>query len=106
LVFVRGRADVLLPYLQVTDPSPFTVPLVRDQVQVLPFSVADRKWLRRAERLDLPVRVTAAQFGVGGDGQLPGLGSGLFPLPSVVHSLREGPFPLPVEVVQGPVAGS
>ena len=72
---------------------------------MLTFSVADRGWLGRAQRLDLPVRVAAAELGVGGDGQLPGPGGGLLPFLSVGHRLGEGLFSLLVEVAQGAVAG-
>jgi hypothetical protein len=99
-MLVHGDAEGLLLYLQVADPGRLAVPLVGDSVQVLAFSVADGSWLRRAEWLDLPVRVAAAQLGVGGDAPLPGLGGGLFPLPSAVHSPGEGLFPLLVEVAQ------
>jgi hypothetical protein len=80
--------------------------LVRNQVRVLAFRVADEGWLGRAERLDLPVRVAAAQLGVGGDRQLPGPGSGLLPFLPTGHYLSEGLIPLLVEVAQGAVAGT
>jgi len=79
--------------------------LVGDQVRVLAFIVADGGWLGRAERLDLPVWVAAAQLGVGGDGQLAGPGGGLLPFLPAGHDLGEGLFPLLVEVAQGAVAG-
>ena len=72
---------------------------------MLASGVADRGWLGRAQRLDLPGRVAAAEFGVGGDGQVPGTGGGLFPFLPVGHGLGEGLFLLLVVVAQGPVAG-
>ena len=62
-------------------------------------------WFGGAQRLDLLAGVAAAQFGVGGDGQVPGTGGGLLPVLPVGHGLGEGVFSLLVEVAQGPVAG-
>ena len=74
MVLVHSGAEGLLLYLRVADLGRLAVPLVRDQIQVLAFGVAGRGWLGRAERLDRLAGAAAAQFGVGGDGQLAGLG--------------------------------
>ena len=72
---------------------------------MLAFSVADRGWLCRAQRLGLLARVAAAQLGAGGDGQLPGPGGGVLPFLPVGHGLGEGLFLLLVVVAKGAVAG-
>jgi hypothetical protein len=69
------------------------------------FGVGNGDCFGGAQRLDLVVGVAAAQFGVGGDGQVPGSGGGVFPVLPVGHGLGEGVFLLLVEVAQGPVAG-
>ena len=78
---------------------------LRNQVLVLASSAADRDWLRRAQRLDLAIRVAAPELGVGGDGQIPGTGGGLFPFLPIGHGLGKSLFLLLVVVAQGPVAG-
>ena len=99
-----GGAEGLPLYLEVADPGRLAAPLVRDQVRVLAFSVADR-WLCRAQRLDLLVRVAAAEFGIGSDGQAPGLFGGVLAFLPVGHGLGERLFSLLVVVAQGAVAG-
>src|ERR1700748_3129779 len=65
LALVHGGREGVLLYLQVADRGRLAVPLVGHQVRVLAVGVAGRGWLCWAERLDLPVRVAAAEFGVG-----------------------------------------
>jgi len=55
----RGTEDMPLS-LEVRAPSPLAAPLVRDQIRALAFSVADRDWLCRAQRLDLLAWMAAA----------------------------------------------
>jgi hypothetical protein len=100
----RGAEGVPL-FLKVAGPFPFAVPLVRDQVRVAAFSVADRGWLGRAQRLDLPIRVAAAEFGIGGDGQVTGAGGGVLPVLPVSHCLGKGLFLLLVVIAHGSTTG-
>ena len=102
-MLVHGDAEGLLLYLQVSDSGRLAVPLVRDPVQVLAFSVADRNWLRRTEWLDLLVWVAAAQFSVGGHGQAPGSFGSVLPFLPGGHILGKDVSSLLVVVVaQGP----
>jgi hypothetical protein len=68
------------------------------------FSDRDGSWFGGEQRLDRLAGVSAAQFGVGGDGQVPGADGGVFPFLPVGHDLGERVFSLLVEVAQGPVA--
>ena len=102
-MLVHGGAEGLPLDLEVADRGRLAAPL-KDQVLVLASGVADRDWLRRAQRLDLKGRVAAAQFGVRGDGQIPGTGGGLFPFPPVGHGLGKGLSLLLILIAQGPVA--
>jgi hypothetical protein len=100
--FVQLRAERLTLSGQVADPGHCLDKVdIRGWKQV----VAGGGWFGRTQRLDLLARLAAAQFGIGGDGQLSGPGSGMFPFLSVVHSLGEGLFSLLVEVAQTAVAG-
>jgi hypothetical protein len=72
--------------------------LLRSQVRVLAFSVTDRGWLCRTQRLNLAVRVAPPEFGVGGDGQAAGSGCRLLPFLPVGHGQGERLFLLLVVV--------
>ncbi len=74
-------------------------------MQLSALGVAGGSWFGGTQGLDLLVGVTAAQFGVSGDGQAPGLSGGLLPFLPVSCGLGEGVFPLLVVVAQGAVAG-
>ena len=69
------------------------------------FGVAGGCGFGGEQRLDPLAGVAAAQFGVGGDGQVPGGGGGVLPVLPVGHGLGEGVFALLVGLAQGPVAG-
>jgi len=96
----------LAPGGKVADPGGHLADLiVRGQGQLGAVGVGDGDWFGGAQGLDPLVRVAAAQFGVGGDGQVAGVLGGVFPLQPVLHGLREGGLLLPVVVVHRPVAG-
>ncbi len=56
-VLVNRGPEGLPLYCEVAHPGRLTAPLLRGQVRVLAFSVTDRGWLGRAQRLDLVVRI-------------------------------------------------
>lgn len=72
---------------------------------MVPFSVGGQTRLGRAERLDPLAGAASAEFGVGGDRQVAGLGGGMFPFQAVGHGLGEDLFVLLVMVAHGTVAG-
>jgi len=67
--------------------------------------VVDAGWFGRAQKFDSLTGVAAAEFGVGGDGQLAGTGYRLLPFLPVGHDLSKDLFSLLVVVAQGAVAG-
>src|SRR5271167_1320345 len=99
LALVEFLAECMALRCKVADPGAYIWELA------VAFSVSVGDWFGGAQRLDLVAGVAAAQFGVGGDGQVPGGGGGLLPGLPVGHGLGEGVFSLLVEVTQGPVAG-
>jgi hypothetical protein len=70
-------------------------------VLAVAFSVRGGGRFGGAQRVYLLVWMAAAWFGIGGDGQVPGGGGGVFPVRPVGHGLGQGLFLLLVQVTQG-----
>ena len=105
LAFFHLLAERLAVRGQVADPAGHLGDLpVRSKGRLGAVGVADRGRLVGAQRLDLLVRVAAAKFSVGGDGQVPGVGGGVLPLQPVAHDLAERFFLRPVAFAHRPVA--
>ena len=79
--------------------------LARGESELGALGFGRRFGFSRAERGEVLVGVAAAEFGVGGDGQVAlGAGGGV-PVGAVGHGRGEDGLPLPVGLVQGLVAG-
>ena len=74
-------------------------------VELVAMSIGGRLRFGRAQRRQVLAGVAAAQFGVGGDGQLALDAGGGLPVGAVGHRLSEHGFALPVDPLQGLVAG-
>jgi hypothetical protein len=74
-------------------------------MQMLALDAGCGSWFSGAQGLDLLAGITAAEFGVGREGQAAGACGGVLPFLAVGHDLGENLFSPRVVVAQGPVAG-
>jgi hypothetical protein len=100
--YAHLSAELLTLHGQVADPGRcLGEAAVRDWVRLPAIGVAGGNWFGGTEGRFFLLGVAAAQFGVGGDGQVPGAGGGVFPFLPVGHGLGQSLLLLLIEVAQG-----